>query len=81
MIISCPECSGKFRIDPSALGAAGRRVRCGKCAHTWLQTPPDPEGATATEMPANPPFPDSALRDSALPDSAADGPDADNIYP
>jgi hypothetical protein len=51
-------------------------VRCGKCAHTWLQTPPDPEGATATEMPANPPFPDSAFPDSALPDSAADGPDA-----
>ncbi len=76
MIISCPECSGKFRIDPPALGAAGRRVRCGKCAHTWLQTPPDPEGATATEVPANPPFPDSAFPDSALPDSAADGPDA-----
>jgi predicted Zn finger-like uncharacterized protein len=42
MIISCPECSGKFRIDASALGAGGRTVRCGKCGHTWLQTPPDP---------------------------------------
>ena len=41
MIISCPECSGKFRIDASALGAGGRTVRCGKCGHTWLQTPPD----------------------------------------
>ncbi len=43
MIILCPECRGKFRIDPSALGAGGRTVRCGKCAHTWLQVPPDPE--------------------------------------
>ena len=41
MIISCPECGGKFRIDSSALGAGGRTVRCGKCAHTWLQAPPD----------------------------------------
>ena len=45
MIISCPECRGRFRIDPSALGTDGRTVRCGKCAHTWLQTPPPPESA------------------------------------
>ncbi len=43
MIISCPECDGKFRIDASALGPGGRTVRCGKCAHTWLQTRPEPE--------------------------------------
>jgi len=43
MIISCPECRGRFRIDPSALGTGGRTVRCGKCAHSWLQEPPGPE--------------------------------------
>ncbi len=47
MIISCPECSGRFRVDPSALGAGGRRVRCSKCAHTWLQSPPDSEAEPA----------------------------------
>jgi predicted Zn finger-like uncharacterized protein len=43
MIISCPECRGRFRVDPSALGTDGRTVRCGKCAHSWLQAPPGPE--------------------------------------
>jgi predicted Zn finger-like uncharacterized protein len=46
MIISCPECRGRFRIDPTALGTDGRTVRCGKCAHSWLQKPPPPEPRT-----------------------------------
>lgn len=54
MIISCPECDGKFRIDASALGADGRTVRCGKCAHTWLQTPPEPEAEPAPGKAADP---------------------------
>lgn len=41
MIISCPECTAKFLVDAAALGATGRMVRCGKCAHTWAETPPD----------------------------------------
>ncbi|NQU71928.1 MAG: zinc-ribbon domain-containing protein [Rhodospirillales bacterium] len=41
MIISCPECTAKFLVDAAALGATGRMVRCGKCAHTWAETPPE----------------------------------------
>lgn len=41
MIISCPECAAKFLIDAAALGATGRMVRCGKCAHTWAEAPPE----------------------------------------
>lgn len=41
MIISCPECAAKFLVDAAALGATGRMVRCGKCAHTWPETPPE----------------------------------------
>ncbi len=54
MIISCPECSGRFRIDSTALGAAGRTVRCGKCAHTWLQAPPDSEAGAGPAEAADP---------------------------
>ncbi|MFD2204427.1 zinc-ribbon domain-containing protein [Kiloniella antarctica] len=39
MIISCPECSGKFRVAAEALGESGRKVRCKSCRHTWFQTP------------------------------------------
>lgn len=36
-------------VDPPALGSAGRRVRCNKCGHSWLQGPPDdlPKAVTA----------------------------------
>ncbi len=73
MIISCPECSGRFRIDPSALGAGGRKVRCSKCAHTWLQSPPDPEAEPAPRAGPDPvpaADPESAAVDE---DVAADG--------
>ncbi|HEB78997.1 MAG TPA: thioredoxin, partial [Rhodospirillales bacterium] len=32
MIITCPACSTNYSIDPSALGGAGKTVRCSKCA-------------------------------------------------
>lgn len=49
MIISCPECRTKFCIDPSALGVGGRTAGCGKCAHIWLQAPPDREAEIVRE--------------------------------
>ena len=70
MIISCPECSGRFRIDPSALGAGGRKVRCSKCAHTWLQSAPDPEAEPAP--PAGPdPVPAADPESTAVDEDAA----------
>jgi predicted Zn finger-like uncharacterized protein len=39
MILSCPACGIRFKIDPSVLGPRGRQVRCGKCTHTWYQEP------------------------------------------
>lgn len=39
MILTCPACSTRYRLDPSRLGGDGRRVRCAKCAHTWFQKP------------------------------------------
>lgn len=39
MIVKCSECAARYLIDPAALGAEGRVVRCGKCAHSWVQIP------------------------------------------
>jgi predicted Zn finger-like uncharacterized protein len=41
MILTCPECSTRYLVDPRNLGATGRLVRCASCAHTWHQTPPE----------------------------------------
>jgi predicted Zn finger-like uncharacterized protein len=40
MIVSCPSCSTRYIVDPKALGATGRMVRCANCKHTWMQAPP-----------------------------------------
>lgn len=57
MIISCPACESRFKIDPDRVPAEGRQVRCGKCAHVWRiaadggsipaadGSPPEPAGA------------------------------------
>lgn len=58
MIISCPECTAKFLIEATALGATGRMVRCGKCAHTWAEAPPE----TTSETIENPDAQDAPPR-------------------
>lgn len=40
MIVTCPACKTRYLTDPAALGLLGRMVRCAKCSHTWMQTPP-----------------------------------------
>jgi predicted Zn finger-like uncharacterized protein len=45
MHIVCPHCTTSYAIDPAALGAAGRNVRCSRCKEVWLARPED-----ATEM-------------------------------
>ena len=36
MHIVCPNCTTSFSINPAALGATGRTVRCSRCKLTWL---------------------------------------------
>lgn len=43
MIITCPECSARYVVDPKALLPDGRVVRCAKCSHSWREDAPDVE--------------------------------------
>ena len=36
MIISCPNCSKQFKINPSLIPDNGRDVKCGSCNHVWF---------------------------------------------
>jgi predicted Zn finger-like uncharacterized protein len=38
MLIVCPSCATAYQITLSALGAAGRSVRCAQCKNTWFAT-------------------------------------------
>ncbi len=40
MHLTCPSCGATFLVEPEHLGPTGRRVRCGKCGHTWHQKRP-----------------------------------------
>lgn len=41
MHIVCPHCTTSFAIDPHAIGADGRTVRCARCKGTWFALPAD----------------------------------------
>ena len=36
MIITCPNCNKKFKIDSSLIPEDGRGLKCGSCDHVWL---------------------------------------------
>jgi len=48
MIVSCPACSTRYNLPPQQLGSKGRKVRCKKCGHNWIQAP----AGAAAEAPA-----------------------------
>lgn len=64
MIVTCPQCSTRYHLDPEALGPEGRRVRCASCGHRWLARQPAdvPTVLRAVEGPAPPPPPGAAKR-------------------
>jgi predicted Zn finger-like uncharacterized protein len=49
MILSCPSCQSRYVVPDSAIGVAGRQVRCANCRHSWFQ-----EGAPAAPVPPAP---------------------------
>lgn len=61
MILACPSCATRFRVEDDALGVQGRRVRCSVCAREWrvpgaevAEAPKCPEPAPAPVAPAQP---------------------------
>jgi predicted Zn finger-like uncharacterized protein len=36
MIITCPNCNKKFKIDPTLIPEDGRDLKCGSCDYFWF---------------------------------------------
>lgn len=39
MIITCPACKTRYKVEPGQVGPKGRRVRCTACNHVWTELP------------------------------------------
>lgn len=51
MLIICPNCATTYRVDPAALGADGRRVRCTRCTTVWQASPADAQPIAVANAP------------------------------
>lgn len=48
MILTCPACATRYRVEEQELAApSGRIVRCANCGHSWREAPP--EGGAGAE--------------------------------
>lgn len=54
MQIACPACHTRYSVPDTAIGAAGREVRCAKCRHSWFQTGSDQAKEEAKGIAATP---------------------------
>src|SRR5262245_39852207 len=43
MILTCPQCATRYRVNGAAFAPPGRQVRCKKCQYSWCQSPPAEE--------------------------------------
>jgi len=46
MIITCPNCSKQFKIDPNKIPKKGRNLQCGSCDHIWFYKIEDEKPST-----------------------------------
>lgn len=60
MIIVCPSCSTRFAVNAAAFPAAGRKVKCARCAHVWHALPEAAEAPAPARAAAPAPVPAAA---------------------
>jgi predicted Zn finger-like uncharacterized protein len=70
MIITCPDCNTKFRIDEEKLRPEGSKLRCGRCGFVFVATALDGE-AESEKAPPSEPKADPAEQQHTAPEATA----------
>lgn len=81
MIVQCENCHTKYNLPDDKIPADGVKVKCSKCSHTFMVSPPKPAEPEPTEI-EEPIFDDSDLAEddiSAGLDDDFDIPDDDSL--
>lgn len=78
MILTCPQCATRYQTDAALFAPPGRKVKCAKCAHVWLQAAPPPE--PDLEFAAEEPPPEHPVEE-APPQRAAYAPPREDYAP
>ncbi len=55
MIIVCPECSTKFKVNPDRIPETGAQVRCARCKHVFLANKPTEHDIPVETIPEDQP--------------------------
>lgn len=70
MLLVCPSCRTRYVVPDSAIGGAGRQVRCASCRHSWFQEGPasvaPPRIAPVVVPPETAPVPAFAEAETAI---------------
>lgn len=66
MIINCPACQARYNVPESAIGAAGRQLRCAKCGHQWRVFLPEAQPNPPSEVTPAPESPPAVSPDSGV---------------
>jgi predicted Zn finger-like uncharacterized protein len=75
MILVCPQCATRYIVPDSAIGAAGRQVRCAACGHSWYQ-----EGAATPQAIAPTPRPQARPQAQPPVPEADERPEVDRVF-
>ncbi len=70
MILECTQCHMRYLVADTAIGPAGRTVRCAGCRHSWFQPPAMLDLGAAAAVPPQAPIAEPAppvSRTAALP--------------